>query len=221
MLRSYALMDFDGTLLHGDSIVRFIAYARQKGLCTRAQTLSGAWAGIRYKLGLLPAHEAKQRSLSFLAGRTAEEVGRLVNAFYDDVLRPALYKDGLAELRRLQEEGKAIVLVTASPTFYLEPLREVLGLAAIIGTRMGVDENGVYTGLLGDNCKAVQKPLRIAEYLAACGDRLDYDGSVAYGDSRSDLPMLKLCGRRVLVNPKPRLWLALRRDPAATVARWQ
>ena len=221
MLRGYALIDFDGTLLHGDSIVRFIQYAQRKGLCTRKQALAGAWAGVRYKLGLLPAHEAKQRSMAFLAGRSVEEVNRVVAAFYDEVLRPALYKDGLAEVRRLQQEGKTLLLVTASPAFYLEPLRDVLGLSAIIGTRMGTDDEGRYTGLQGDNCKSVQKALRLAEYLAAQGDRLDYDGSVAYGDSFSDVPMLRLCKRKVLVNPKPRLWLALRHDPYATLARWQ
>ena len=220
MQRSYALMDFDGTLLHGDSIIKFIAYAQTKGLCAKAQAVAGARAGVAYKLGLMTAGEAKRRSLAFLAGRSEAEVGPVVSAFYEDVLRPALYRDGLSELRRLQEEGKAILLLTASPTFYLHPLKEVLGLEAIIGTRMDGND-GVYTGLMGDNCKGVQKPLRLAEYLAAQGDRLDYESSVAYADSLSDAPMLKLCRRKVLVNPKPRLWLALRRDPDATVARWQ
>ena len=34
--------------------------------------------------------------------------------------------------------------------------------------------------------------LRLAEYLAARGDRLDYDTSSSYGDSASDLNMLEL-----------------------------
>ncbi len=221
MLRSYALMDFDGTLSRGDSILSFIPYAQKKGLCTRKQVRAGLWAALCYKLGLLSDHEAKQRAMSFMAGHGPDEVNRVVAAYYDEVLRPALFKDGLAEVRRLQSEGKTLVLVTASTGFYLEPLREVLGLSAILSTRMDTDENGVFTGLQGDNCRGVQKPLRLAEYLAARGDRLDYDSSVAYGDSMSDLPLLKLCRRKVLVNPKPRLWRALHNDPDATIARWQ
>jgi phosphoserine phosphatase len=72
----------------------------------------------------------------------------------------------------------------------------------------------------GDNCRGLQKPLRLAEYLAAKGDRLDYETSFAYGDSTGDLPMLRLCAHKVAVNPKPRLWRKLKKLPGATRVRW-
>jgi phosphoserine phosphatase len=66
----------------------------------------------------------------------------------------------------------------------------------------------------------VEKPLRLAEYLAATGDRLDYDRSWAYGDSESDAPMLELCAHKVAVNPGPGLKRKLKRLEGVTIARW-
>ncbi|MFR5856104.1 MAG: HAD family hydrolase [Lachnospiraceae bacterium] len=86
---------------------------------------------------------------------------------------------------------------------------------------MNVDDRERYTGdICGDNCRGVQKPLRLAEYLAARGDRLDYDTSSSYGDSASDLNMLELCARQVGVNPKPKLRKALEGRKNAELVHW-
>ena len=133
---------------------------------------------------------------------SVEALGR---AFCREELLPRLYPQGVEELRRRHAEGAEVLLVTASPSFYLEALKEELPIRRIIGTRMHV-ENGVYTGLIaGENCRGVQKPLRLAEDLAARGDMVDYAASWAYGDSAGDAPMLALCGHKVGVNPKRRL----------------
>ena len=61
----------------------------------------------------------------------------------------------------------------------------------------------------------------LAEYLAAKGDRLEYETSIAYGDSYGDLAMLRLCGQRVAVNPKRRLWHALHHDEGSRRVHWR
>lgn len=54
----------------------------------------------------------------------------------------------------------------------------MLGVEAVIGTRMNVDDRERYTGdICGDNCRGIQKPLRAGGILAARGDRLDYEAS--------------------------------------------
>ena len=111
---------------------------------------------------------------------------------------------------RRRQEGCELWLVSASPSFYLEPLMEPLHLSAVIGTRMHVDENGVYTGeMLGENCRGVEKPLRLAELLAARGEMLDYSGSWAYGDTAGDAPLLMQCAHKRAVNAKSKLKKAL------------
>ena len=203
MQKSYALFDFDGTLIRGDSIIAFCRYAQARGFCTSAHLRRAAGAAVRYGLHLISAKESKQVAMGFLAGRPSAEVDALARDFCREILLPAIRPQALEAIARHRASGAEVLLITASTPCYLMPLKASLGLTEIIGTRMDIDANGVYTGMIcGNNCKGVEKPLRLAEYLAAMGDRLDYDSSWAYGDSASDAPMLRLCAHPVMVNPR-------------------
>ncbi len=222
MQHTYALFDFDGTLIRGDSVTLLCAYARRKGLIGTRYLLGVAWAALRYVLKLLPPERAKERALRFFAGRPKAEVDAIVADFYQTVLAPRLRPEGISAVRAHVAAGHRTLLVSASSAFYLEPVRAALGFADVIATRWDADDTGALTGhVCGDNCRGVQKALRLAEYLAAKGDRLDYETSTAYGDSYGDLPMLRLCRSRVAVNPAGKLWRALRGDAGATRVHWR
>lgn len=174
-----------------------------------------------YGLHLCSAERAKAAALCWMKGRLVPEAEAFSTDFCLHVLVPQMYPEGLKAIRQEQARGASVLLVTASPSFYLEPLESMLGVEAVIGTRMNVDDRERYTGdICGDNCRGIQKPLRLAEYLAARGDRLDYEASSAYGDSASDLNMLELCARQVGVNPKPKLRKALEGRKNAEIVRW-
>jgi len=221
MQKAYALFDFDGTILSGDSILLFCLYARKQGLCSPREFRRGVWAGVRYVLGLSTAEKSKRAALAFVRGHSQAKLSHISQAFYQEVLRPRLRGQALAQLESHRKDGVEILLITASPSFYLEPLKSDLGIQSVIGTRMDFDRNGNATGLIcGENCKGLQKPLRLAEYLAATGDRLAYEKSYAYGDSASDMPMLALCAYKVGVNAKPGLKKKLRHAEGARFVRW-
>ena len=221
MQKPYALFDFDGTLISGDSLLLFLVYARKKGLCSAGNFWQAVKAGLRYALGLSTAQESKAAVMAFLKGHSREALLSFSVAFCEKKLRPRLRKQGLAELEALRKKNVEILLITASPAFYLDPLKDVLGVAAIIGTRVDFDQAGNATGLIcGENCKGLQKPLRLAEYLAATGSELDYAGSSAYGDSASDMPMLALCQRKVGVNARRGLRRELQNAEGAELVHW-
>jgi HAD superfamily hydrolase (TIGR01490 family) len=221
MRHTYALFDFDGTLIRGDSILLLCAYAHRKKLVGAGYMLAALWTAVRYGLRLLPPERAKERALRFLAGKPKAEADALVADFYATVLAPRLRPDGVKAVRDHAAAGHRTLLVSASSAFYLAPVREALGFDDVIATRWDADANGVLTGrVCGENCRGVQKALRLAEYLAAKGDRLDFETSAAYGDSYGDLPMLRLCRHPVAVNPKRKLWRALRHDADARRVTW-
>lgn len=218
--RSYALFDFDGTLIDGDSIIRFLFFARKRGLCRFAQTLRAGLSAAAYSLRLTTAERAKQASLSFLRGHTEAEIAALSRDFCREVLVPALRPNGVEELLRRKAEGCEVLLISASPAFYLEPLKDVLPIDRIIATRFDVAD-GVHTArIAGHNCKGVEKPLRLAEDLAARGDMVEYAASWGYGDSGSDEPMMALCANKVGVNAGRKLRAALRGADGVRFVSW-
>ena len=111
-----------------------------------------------------------------------------------------------------------MLVVSASPSVYMDVLPEFLPADGVIATTCGMDEQGCFNGLVGENCKELQKPLRIAAYLAAKHLVLLPEKSCAYGDSKSDVPMLSLVSSPVLVNPKEGLKAML---PNARVVTWR
>ena len=76
-----AIFDFDGTLIRGDSIVRFVRYAHARGLIGAGGLLRAALWAAAYGLHLTTAERAKRESLSFLAGREQAGVEALGRAF--------------------------------------------------------------------------------------------------------------------------------------------
>lgn len=213
-VHAYAFFDFDGTLIPGDSIVRFCRFARKR---RAAGTLALARAGLLaalYGLRLISAERAKQGALAFLKGKSDAELSALADDFCRAELLPNLYPQGVQSIRAHQKKGTRVWLVSASPAFYLQPLSAALGLDALIATRF---EDG---RVAGRNCRGPEKVLRIAEVLAARGESVDYAASIAYGDSRGDAPMLRLCGQKRAVNPKASLLRELQKDDGVQILRW-
>lgn len=206
MQKSYALFDFDGTLIKGDSIISFCFYAVKKRLCSPLHLLKATALGALYMSHVITAEKSKQGSLSFLKGRSASEVDKIAQSFAHDVLIPRLYPQGVEEIRMHQKAGREVWLISASTAFYLEPVKKHLKLNGLIGTRMHVQEDGTYSGLIdGHNCRGVEKTLRLAEVLAATDCMVDYADSYAYGDTAGDIPMLMLCQHKTAVNPRKKL----------------
>lgn len=222
MQKTYALFDFDGTLIGGDSILLFVRYALRKRLCSAGDVLRFLVAGGLFTLRLVPAKRGKEIALGFLKGRNRAEFTAAAEDFCQRVLAPRLYKEGLEAIRRHLDAGHETLLITASPAFYLEPLKAMLGFSAVLGTVYATDENGRFTGAIeGPNCRGEQKPLRLSAYLAETGAQMDAAASSAYGDSAHDLPMLKAVGRAYAVNPGKKLLRGLPGLPNAAVLRWK
>jgi len=88
--------------------------------------------------------------------------------------------------------------VSSSPEEVVRPLARHFGVNGVIATRAGVDDQGQYTGELEFYAYGEQK----AEAIRGIAERagIDLEGSYAYSDSITDLPMLDAVGNPVAVN---------------------
>lgn len=221
-MRAYALFDFDGTCIRGDSILPFLYYCYRQKHMSLAQLAKSAAAGIAYQLGLRSAEDAKAAALSFLTGKSRQEVQKIGVQFCTQCLVPNLRPEALQTMEQLRKQGCLVLLVTASPAFYLMEMLRHMPIDGILGTELEIDSAGRYSGkMLGRNCRGMEKVARIREYESMCGESLAPEHSAAYGDSASDYPMMQLCARRVGVNPKRKLVRLLQKDACGEVCRWQ
>lgn len=214
---AFVFTDFDDTLARGDSILPYLIYCIRRGLAPRRQFLKAAVAFLRWKLQPSTGRAAKEVTLSYIAGRTVEEMDGIARDFFREVQSKRFFREGMSEMQRLREQGVRIVVVSASSDVYMRVLPEFLPCDEVICTVCEV-KDGVYTGRVGKNCKGEEKVARISAWLDEQGLTIDKAASSGYGDSPSDAPMLLLTGSPVLVNPKRKLRL---RIPDGRVARWQ
>ena len=191
--RGVAAFDFDGTLVGGDSLPRYLSTLlgrdRFAGVLGRAAPamFSGYRSGGRdgAKAALLARAVA-----GVLASRAAEVGERFGSRLVDD-LRPEMAE----RLAWHQAQGHRTVLVSASLALYLEPFGKLVGFDDVIATQLEVGPSDLLTGrILGENVRAAQKALLLERLLGS-----DPATVWAYGDSRGDREMLAMADHPTLI----------------------
>jgi phosphatidylglycerophosphatase C len=122
-----------------------------------------------------------------LAGRR-EAWLRELGARFADVVVSRRLRSGMPErLAWHRKEGHAIVIISASPTLYMDTLGDRLGVDAVLATELEVGDDGCLTGeLLGANVRRAEKVRRLEAWLAGAAAEV-----WAYGDSAGDRELLE------------------------------
>jgi hypothetical protein len=118
-----------------------------------------------------------------------------------------------------QDAGRPAYIVTAAAQELAEVLAQVMAFDGAIGSTLSGVKDGVYTGKATGEFLYRDAKARAITALAA-RDGIDLAASYAYSDSASDLPMLRVVGHAVVVNPDAELealarengWEVLRLD---------
>ena len=181
--------------------MQFAKAARERGLISRAQIFRWGRDHIRYRIK--GATDDETSEILKVARETLSGVAYLeISRMWPEVLAgilPRIYPEVLSEVHRHQDEGRLTYIVSAAGFDMVESLAQVLGMEGGIGTKYVV-ENGAYTGGLDGPFVYGRGKVVAIENLGK-EIELDLEGSWAYSDSASDLPMMELVGNAVAVNP--------------------
>jgi HAD superfamily hydrolase (TIGR01490 family) len=210
-----AFFDLDRTLIAGSSAFQFGRAAYKAGLVTRRQLAGDAWVNARFRLrGSTDAMTAalRERVEEMLDGVRVRDLQRLAPDVLAGVL-PRLYPQMLEIAYGHQDAGRPIFICTAASQEMAELMAIVLTFDGAVGSVSEVVD-GHYTGRPGGPFTYREGK---AEAIRALAERegIDLSESWAYSDSESDLPMLRLVGNPVAVNPDGEL------GRVARVEGWQ
>jgi HAD superfamily hydrolase (TIGR01490 family) len=203
--RGAAFFDLDKTLIEGSSAIHFGRAAYRAGLMNRRQLARDAWTNLRFRVeGFTDegADALRQRILDAIAGHPVVELARLTPEVLAGIL-PRVYPDVLREAWAHQDAGRPAYIVTAASQEIAEMLAHVLILDGGIGMRSEI-EDGVYTGR-PDGPFTYREGKAEAIRETAAREGIDLAESYAYSDSESDLPMMRVVGHPVVVNPDAEL----------------
>lgn len=192
---SLVLFDFDGTLSKKDSLFPFLRFTLGGMGVVRAFLLSAPWL-LGYGLHLVSNNTAKARLLKVAFGKRSQtelkEKGRI---FAQTIVPHLLRPDMMARVAGYRKAGCCCVLVSASLDFYLQPWAKAEGIEAVICSSLQSDRQGRITGgFRGNNCYGEEKVRRIHVFMQERGIPAS-TLLLAYGDSRGDIPMMKMAHR--------------------------
>jgi HAD superfamily hydrolase (TIGR01490 family) len=200
-----AFFDLDRTLIAGSSAFQFGRAAYRAGLVTRRQLAGDAWENVLFRLrGSTDAgtDALRERIGQMLEGVRVRELQRLAPDVLAGVL-PRLYPQMLEIAYAHQDAGRPIFICTAASQEMAELMAIVLTFDGAVGSVSEVVD-GHYTGRAGGPFTYREGKAEAIRDLAA-REGIDLAESWAYSDSESDLPMLRLVGNPVAVNPDSEL----------------
>jgi len=206
MPRGYAFFDLDHTLLPHDTQALFCNFVLRREGWRRVYLLWFVPCLPLAALRLLGLRTMKRVFSSYLVGMRRDRLEALAGEFVASDFETELYPEVVAELERHREEGRLLVLNSASPGFYLEAIASRLGFDHWIGTAMEVPERMPWLPRIdGPNNKHGAKIVAMRERGIIPEGEGPLPDSWSYSDSSADLPLLKLAERGVMIHPGKRL----------------
>jgi len=194
-----AVFDLDNTITRGDSLPRFLRFALKlrPGRWTRLPLLPFALA--RYALTRNRAALKGALLHATVGGLSRAEAGVLVDGFLAGLPNSALRPDALRTIDQHRQRGDRLLLLSASPDLYVEPLGRRLGFSQVLASKVQWRADRLDGHFAGPNLRGVEK-LRAIEALRAANPGCFIS---AYGDARADLEHLRVVDAPMLVNGRP------------------
>jgi len=173
--------DFDKTIYDGDSTLDFYLFALKNRPKLIKYLPIQVLGFLKYLFGICSKLEFKEKFYYFLNG--ISDTDELVKLFWDE-------KQGLIKEWYLNSKRDSDLIISASPTFLLEPICKRVGIKHLIGSE--VNKN---TGVCeGENCYGDEKVIRLKKEFK------DIAINEFYSDSLSDAPLSLLAERRFIVS---------------------
>ena len=189
----------------GSSGIYFARAAFESGMITRRRLVRDLFENLRFRLRGSTDERAdavRLRVGEMISGVPVRDLERLTPRVLSGVL-PRIYPEMLQRAYDHQEAGRRVYIVTAALQEMADLLARVLVLDGGVGSRLEV-RDGRYTGRAAGPFNYREGKVASMKELAE-REGLDLQGSYAYSDSESDLPMLRAVGHPVVVNPDQEL----------------
>jgi len=199
---SIAAFDFDDTVLEGRSPVRMVRRFSFKRVIPFSTGLKILWWAIRYKLHFPVEQEVVRECLfSAFTHLPAEEANKIMADFYHESLQRRLRPRALETIREHKAAGDKIVFVSASFSPILKEVKKDVEADWYICTQMEIVDGRYTSNVAHVPPEGEQKLIQLTKWADREFGESNWVLSVAYGDHRSDAPLLAAAKRAVAVNP--------------------
>ena len=187
------LFDLDNTILAGDSDYNWSRFLIQEGYldgATHAEKNEKFYAD--YKAGTLDIYAFVEFQFKPLARNPRTVLNQLLKKYVEEVIKPMITEKARALVKRHQEEGDLIIVITATNSFITKPIAELFGIENLIGTDPEEKEGECTGKVSGLPSFKEGKVTRLEAWLKSKNLSLaSFEKSYFYSDSHNDLPLMQ------------------------------
>ena len=209
-----ALFDHDHTLLPIDSDYSWGTFTTAIGWTDPVEfARRNDEFYAHYQAGTLDVHDYVRFATEAARRRGPQEALAARERFMREVIAPAIRPQALELVRRHQQAGDEVLIITATNEFVTRPIAEAFGVQQLIAVELVRDSQGWITGeIQGTPSFREGKVRRFDDWLAARRLAREQAEVTFYSDSINDLPLMDNVDCPVATNPDDRLRaLALQR----------
>jgi HAD superfamily hydrolase (TIGR01490 family) len=197
-----ALFDLDNTILAGDSDYNWSRFLIQEGYldgAIHAEKNEKFYAD--YKAGTLDIYAFVEFQFKPLARNPRTVLNQLLKKYVEVVIKPMITEKARALVKRHQDEGDLIIVITATNSFITKPIAELFGIKNLIGTDPE-EKEGEFTGKVSGLPSFKEgKVTRLEAWLKGKNLSLaSFENSYFYSDSHNDLPLMQKVTHPVAVD---------------------
>lgn len=203
-----ALFDLDHTLLPLDSDYEWGQFMVRLGI---VEPVEFARANdefyAQYQAGTLDPIGYLEFAFGTLSQFPKRQLDAWHAQFMEQVIHPAMRPAARALVKKHQDAGDLVAIITATNRFVTGPIARAFGVQHLIAAEPELDEHGEITGVpLGTPPYGEGKVTNVRHWLSQLGHTLEaFPRSTFYSDSQNDIPLLSCVTDPVATNPNPRL----------------
>jgi len=175
------LIDYDGTIIEGDSLIKFSYFSLS------ILRFFKFWLSVFILTPFYSRSDLKQFFYSNFKDFNLTDFNRLCLDFHTRKLRKLIKKSFIDFMKKINEESKVVVVVSASISNYLKPWCDEMGFE-LISTELEVIDGKLTGKFSTPNCNGKEKVRRIKEKY----NLKEFNEIHVFGNSKGDLPMLEL-----------------------------
>lgn len=203
-MQGAVFFDLDGTLMEGQSQKVMALRLWREGQISILTLIPIFFWFLLYKLGLAPnVSWVMKKSYSLLKGVEISKLDKLLQAIVSEEIESQIFAEAIDAIKKYQREGYAVGIISTSIDPLIQVLVKKLNLSFGAGTRLEKKKE-VFTGRIEGKVLYGPEKATMAQKFVREQD-WDLEKSYALTDSYSDLPLLKIVGHPIAINPDQKL----------------
>tara|TARA_Y100000768_G_scaffold202794_1_gene152583 strand:- start:320 stop:973 length:654 start_codon:yes stop_codon:yes gene_type:complete len=197
------IFDLDNTLLAGDSDRNWGIFLAENNIVESSYLQESEKFYSNYYDGSLDIDGFLSFCLKPLVTNEMTRLLKLREQFIEEKIKPIITKSGKEVVDQAINDGKTVIIATATNDFVTRPIADLFNVSTLIATEFEI-ENNCFTGNLVDiPCFREGKLKKVEKWVSK--NNFNLSEATFYSDSFNDLPLLEKVKYPIIVDGDDKL----------------